>query len=181
MILANLITNLVCGAHFHSFIIATFLKKFIVIKSFSRKQCPAELSPWIIPLVLSVLPKLFPLPSSFLLPPPCVDYLVPSPKATTFGKPCRWGKNLAQQLKNPHFPHHKNPYHPKAIFNSSFIYSCSHDSGINFFFQNLCADMSTAWKVSKYGVFSRPYFTVIGLNADQKKLRIWALFTQWSR
>ena len=125
--------------------------------------------------------KLFPLPSSFLLPPPCVDYLVPSPKATTFGKPCRWGKNLAQQLKNPHFPHHKNPYHPKAIFNSSFIYSCRHDSGINFFFQKLCADMSTAWKVSKYGVFSRPYFTAIGLNADQKKLRIWALFTQWSR
>ena len=45
----------------------------------------------------------------------------------------------------------------------------------------------------KYGVFSSPYFPVFGLNTeiyrsksgfflentDQKKLRIWALFTQW--
>ena len=51
----------------------------------------------------------------------------------------------------------------------------------------------TAWKVFKYGVFSSPYFPVFGLNTeiyrsksafflentDQKKLRIWALFTQW--
>ena len=51
----------------------------------------------------------------------------------------------------------------------------------------------TAWKVSKYGVFSGPYFPVFGLesvflysfrtqeNTDQKKLRIWTLFTQWIR
>ena len=36
----------------------------------------------------------------------------------------------------------------------------------------------TAWKVSKYGVFSGPYFPAFGLNTDQKKLRIWTLFTQ---
>ena len=39
----------------------------------------------------------------------------------------------------------------------------------------------TTWKVSKYGVFPGPYFPVFGLNmgkTDQKKLRIWSLFTQ---
>ena len=42
-------------------------------------------------------------------------------------------------------------------------------------------DPYTAWKVSKYGVFSgpyfRPYFPAFGLNTDQKKIRIWTLFT----
>ena len=36
----------------------------------------------------------------------------------------------------------------------------------------------TAWKVSKYGVFSRPYSVQMRKNTDQKKLRIWTLFTQ---
>ena len=55
---------------------------------------------------------------------------------------------------------------------------------------------STAWKVSKYGDFSGPYLPAFALNteihseipysawmrenADQKKLRIWTLFAQWS-
>ena len=58
--------------------------------------------------------------------------------------------------------------------------------------------VTTAWKVSKYGVFSGPYFPAFGLNTkinsinirkypysvwkqentDQKKPRIWTLFTQ---
>ena len=33
----------------------------------------------------------------------------------------------------------------------------------------------TAWKVSKYGVISGPYFPY----SDQKKFRIWTLSTQW--
>ena len=40
----------------------------------------------------------------------------------------------------------------------------------------------TAWKVSKYGVFSAPYFQDLNWireNTDQKKLRIRTLFTQW--
>ena len=37
----------------------------------------------------------------------------------------------------------------------------------------------TAWKVSKYGVISGPYFPVFGLNTDHKQLCIWTLFTQW--
>ena len=36
----------------------------------------------------------------------------------------------------------------------------------------------TAWKVSKYGVFSGPYFPGFGLNTDQKTLCIWTPFTQ---
>ena len=44
----------------------------------------------------------------------------------------------------------------------------------------------TAWKVSKYGAFSGPYFTVFRLNTsdwiqentDQKKLGIWTVLTQ---
>ena len=50
--------------------------------------------------------------------------------------------------------------------------------------------MITAWKVSKYGAFSGSYFPVFGLRVspysvgmrgktNQKKLRIWTLFTQW--
>ena len=58
--------------------------------------------------------------------------------------------------------------------------------------------LNTAWKVSEYGVFSCPFFPAFGLNTegywilrvspysvrmwentDQKKLRIWTLFTQW--
>ena len=50
----------------------------------------------------------------------------------------------------------------------------------------------TAWKVSRYRVFSAPYFPVLDYllrkspysvrireNADQEKLRNWTLFTQW--
>ena len=41
----------------------------------------------------------------------------------------------------------------------------------------------TALKVSKYGVFSGSQFPIFGLNTGkygaEKKLRIWALFTQW--
>ena len=39
---------------------------------------------------------------------------------------------------------------------------------------------STTWKVSKYGVFSGPYSVRIWENTEQKKLRIWKLFMQWS-
>ena len=37
----------------------------------------------------------------------------------------------------------------------------------------------TVWNVFKYGVLSGPYFPAFGLNTDQKKLRIWTIFTQW--
>ena len=83
--------------HNFSFITTTYLKKFIGIKSLITKQCPAELSPWIISPVSPILPKIFPLLSSCLLLPPCMDCPTHSPKLTVCGKPCRWGKNPAQQ------------------------------------------------------------------------------------
>ena len=39
----------------------------------------------------------------------------------------------------------------------------------------------TMWKVSKYEVFSGLYSSRVWENTDQKKFRIWALFTQWLR
>ena len=62
--------------HIFSFIITTYLKKFIGIKYLITKQCPVVLSPWVIPPVSPILPKIFPLLSSCLLPPPCMDYLL---------------------------------------------------------------------------------------------------------
>ena len=47
-------------AHIFSFIISAYLKKFSGIKSFSTKQCPANLSLQIIPLVFLILPKMSP-------------------------------------------------------------------------------------------------------------------------
>ena len=38
--------------------------------------------------------------------------------------------------------------------------------------------MFIVWNVSKYGVLSGPYSVQVQENTDQKKLRIWTLFTQ---
>ena len=54
---------------------------------------------------------------------------------------------------------------------------------VNAFFDNFCA-ANTAWKVSKYGVFSGPYFQIFSPNTGKhlpEKLRILILFTQWNR
>ena len=61
---------------------------------------------------------------------------------------------------------------------------------------SLILKTTTAWKVSKYGVFSGPYFSAFGQNTEiylvnhriqseyrkigPEKLRIWTLFTQWT-
>ena len=87
--------------HIFSLIFRIYLKKFIGIKSLSTKQCPAELPPWIIPLVSSILSNMYHLLSSCLFPPPCMECPVCSPN---WGKPCRWGKNTAQQQKLFSFP-----------------------------------------------------------------------------
>ena len=78
--------------HIFNFIIMAYLKNFIGIESLSTKQSPAELSPWIIHPILSILAKVSPLLSSWLLPPPCMDCPTPSPKHIIWGKPCRWGR-----------------------------------------------------------------------------------------
>ena len=47
----NIAPKILPVVHISSLIFTTYLKKFIGIKSISTKQCPAELSPWIIPPV----------------------------------------------------------------------------------------------------------------------------------
>ena len=97
--------------HIFSFIIMTYLKKFNRIKSLITEQCPVELYPYIIPTVSPILPKMFPILLSCFLPPPCTDCPAYCPKPTVWGKPCRWGKNPAQQQKKAHFLHQKNLPH----------------------------------------------------------------------
>ena len=66
--------------HIFSFIITTYSKNIIWNKSLSRKQRPAELSPWIIPSVSPILPKMYHLLSFCLLLLPCMDCPAYSPK-----------------------------------------------------------------------------------------------------
>ena len=84
--------------HIFSFIITTYLKNFIGVRTLSTKQYPAELSPWSIPPVFPILPKMFPLLSFCLFSPSFMDCPTSSPKPTVWGKPCRWGKNPPNQI-----------------------------------------------------------------------------------
>ena len=70
-------------------------------------------------------------------------------------------------------------YHQKSKENQKIHWEIQHVLEAHHF--------CTAWKVSKYGVFSGPYLTIImhhispysvrmGVNTDQKKLHIWTLF-----
>ena len=62
------------------------------------------------------------------------------------------------------------------------------NSNSNNWNSNIMWPNHTSWKVSKYGVFPGPYFPTFSSispysirmweNTDQKKLRIWTLFTQ---
>ena len=79
--------------HIFSFIITTYLKKFIGIKTLSTKQYPPELSPWSIAAIFFILPKMFPLLSFCLLPPSRMDCPTSPPQTYYLGKPCRWGEN----------------------------------------------------------------------------------------
>ena len=112
----QIVSKLLPLVHIFSFIITTYLKNFIGVKSITTKQFPPELSPWIIPPVFPISSKMFPLVSSCLLPPPCTNGLAPSPKPTVLGKPCRLGKNPPQKQKNAHFKHHKNSPHQTVTF-----------------------------------------------------------------
>ena len=112
----NIAPKILPVVHISSLIFTTYLKKFIGIKSISTKQCPAELSPWIIPPVSPILPKMFPFLSYCLLPFQCMDSPAHSPKPTVWGKPCRWKKNPVQSQKNAHLSHQQNPTHQIAIF-----------------------------------------------------------------
>ena len=84
--------NILYVVHIFNFIITDYLKTFSGIKSLSKKQCPAELSLWIIPPVYPILLKNFPFLSSHLLPPPCMDCFALLP--TFGGNPAYWAEFL---------------------------------------------------------------------------------------
>ena len=99
IVFRQILPKYLLAVHIFSFIITTYLKNFIGIKSLSTKQCPAELSPWIIPPVSPILPKIYHLLPSSLMPLPCMDCPASSFKPTVWGKPCKWRKNPIQQQK----------------------------------------------------------------------------------
>ena len=82
--------------------------------------------------------------------------------------------------------------HPGALKPNSFFeyfWAFSHSKNSKFatawknihirsFFWSVFSCVGTEYGVSTYRAFSGPYFLVFGLNTDQKKLRIWTLFTQ---
>ena len=66
--------------HIFIFIIITYLKKLIEIKSFNTKLCPVELSSWIITSYIPQSYQKYTPPLILLLPSPGMDYPAPSPK-----------------------------------------------------------------------------------------------------
>ena len=100
--------------HIFSFLIMTCLKKSLELSPLlqnSVNYLPALYRP-----VAPILPKMFPLLLSCLLPPPCMDCPTHFHTPTVRGKPCRWGKKPTQQQKNTQFLHQKNPPHQIAVF-----------------------------------------------------------------
>ena len=89
----QILPNILTMVHIFSFIITTYLKKFIGIKILSTKQCPAELSPWNIPTIFLILPKMFLLLSFCLLPPPCMDFPTFSLKPIIWKNPVDGGES----------------------------------------------------------------------------------------
>ena len=53
----QILSKILSALYIFRFIIITYLKSFIGIESFSTKQCPTELSPWIIHPLFSILKK----------------------------------------------------------------------------------------------------------------------------
>ena len=71
-------------------------------------------------------------------PPACCSYNIwtalPLPSNLLFGRNLlHGGENPAKQQKSTHFSNQKNLPHQTAIFNTSFIYNCSHCCCITFF------------------------------------------------
>ena len=50
---------------------------------------------------------------------------------------------------------------------------------LNYITNSVFWQISLSKKVSKYGDFSGPYFPLLGLNTDQKKLLTWTFFAQY--
>ena len=97
------------AAHNFSFILMTYLKKFIRIKSLNTKQCPAGLSSRIIPLlVFPLLRKMSPLLYSCFVAHTRCQLSSPFPQ-TLVGNSGDRGRIPSSIKKNAHFCHQKNP------------------------------------------------------------------------
>ena len=76
------------------------LKELIVINSIITKQCPVELSPWITPLCITYLAKIFPLFLSCLLPPTMYGLPYPFPVTYHLGKTKLMGEEPSPVANN---------------------------------------------------------------------------------
>ena len=101
--------------HIFSFLITIYLKKCIVIKSLSTKQCPAELSSWMVPLYPPSYQKCI---TSFHLA--CCPYHVWTalllPPNLPFERNPVDGGRIPPSKNNAHFLYQKNSPHQIAIF-----------------------------------------------------------------
>ena len=104
------------AVHIFSFIIITFLKKFIEIKSLMIKQYLVELSPWIIPPASLILPKMLILLLCCLLPLSCIDFPANFPNLPFRGNPVNGEKIQPSSKNNAHFSHQKYSPHQIAVF-----------------------------------------------------------------
>ena len=70
----------------------------------------------------------------------------------------KWGPE-PKPLENSH-------YLGRVLYYNVLFGDQIHDCGRTFLFGKLTCKFPTAWKMSKYGVFSGPYFPVFGLNTE---------------
>ena len=109
----QILPKLLSVVHIFSFIITTYLEKFTGLNP--SKQCPKELSPWIIPHVSPFYQKCI----TFHLAccPDNVWTTLPLPPNLPFGRnPVDGEESCPAAKKNAHLPHQKNPLHQIAIF-----------------------------------------------------------------
>ena len=82
----------------------------------------------------------------------------------------RWQNNLSNIINNCH----QNMTLLIELITLQFF----HENMKHLYVTCSSENSGTVWNVSKYGVFSGPYSVRMQENTDQKKLRIWTLFTQ---
>ena len=117
IVFRQFLPNILPVACIFSYTIMTYLKKLDGTKTLNRKQCPAGLSPRIIPHITSFLPKWPLLWCCFVGTTLCG--LSPL-RLNLCGKHWIWGEILHNNHKFTHFPHQKSSLHR---FTSFFIKS----------------------------------------------------------
>ena len=104
IVFRQFLPNILPVACIFSYTIMTYLKKLDGTKTLNTKQCPAGLSPRIIPHITSFLLKWPLLWCCFVGTTLCG--LSPL-RLNLYGKHWGWGEILHKNYKFTHFPHHK--------------------------------------------------------------------------